>query len=94
MNPREQVDLHRTTAPVRRREQVDLRRSLPVWAQYGIALGVVLLVFVAIIVYWQAGNQANPVWQDVITRAFVPVAGWIGIAAFAFVLLRRLRRRR
>ena len=94
MNPREQVDLHRTTAPVRRREQVDLRRSLPVWAQYAVALGIVLLVFVAVIVYWQAGNQPNPVWQDVITRAFVPIAGCIGIAAFAFVLLSRLRRRR
>ena len=64
------------------------------WAQYAVALGIVLLVFVAVVVFWQAGNQANPVWQDVITRAFVPVAGWIGIAAFAFVLLRRLRRRR
>jgi len=76
-----------------RREHVDLR-TLPTWAQYAIALGVVLVVLLVVWLYWQAGNGPNPVWHDVINRAIVPIAGWIGIAAFACVLIWRLRRRK
>jgi membrane protein YdbS with pleckstrin-like domain len=75
------------------RERVDLR-TLPRWVQYAIALAVVLLVFVAVLLSWQSGNGPDPTWQDVINRAIVPVAGWVGIAALAVVLIWRLRRRR
>jgi len=76
-----------------RRERVDLR-TLPVWAQYAIAIAVVLVVLGGVLLSWQAGNGPNPVWQDFINRAIVPIAGWIGIGAFAFVLISRLRRRK
>jgi hypothetical protein len=75
------------------RRRVDLR-ALPTWAQYAVALGVVLLVLLAVWLSWQSGNSPNAAWQDVINRAIVPIAGWIGIAAFAFVLIWRVRRRK
>jgi hypothetical protein len=74
------------------RERVDLR-TLPTWAQYVIALGVVFLVLLAVIASWQSGSGPNPVWLDILNRFIVPIAGWLGIAALAFLLVRRFRRR-
>ena len=76
-----------------RRERVDVR-TLPVWAQYTIASAIVLFVVLAVLHSWQSGSGPDPVWLDIINRFFVPIAGWIGIAAFAFLLFRRLRRRK
>ena len=56
-------------------------------------LGVVFLVLLAVIASWQSGSGPNPVWLDILNRFIVPIAGWLGIAALAFLLVKRFRRR-
>src|ERR1044071_1714888 len=75
------------------RERVDLR-TLPVWLQYTISLVIVALVLGIVLLSWQSGSGPDPVWLEFINRFVVPIAGWLGLAAFAFLLIRRLRRRR
>lgn len=74
------------------REHVDVR-TLPAWAQYTIAVAIVLVVLLAVLLSWQSGNGPNPDWLDFINRFIVPIAGWLGIAAVAFLLIRRIRGR-
>lgn len=84
-------DTQPTGAPTR--ERVDVRK-LPVWQQYALAVGIVLVVLGLVLLSWQSGRGPDPAWTDFLDRFFVPYAGFIGTAALVFVVARYVLRRR
>jgi len=67
---------------------------LPPWLQYTIAILIVLVVLGFVRLSWRLGRGPNPVWKGVIDEWLVPYAGWIGIAAIAFLIVRWLLQRK
>jgi len=66
---------------------VDLR-TLPPWAQYGIALIVVAVV--GGLAYLAGRGRPTPSW---FTGLF-PVLGWIGVAALVYLVVWQILKRR
>jgi len=69
------------------RRRVDLR-TLPPWAQYGIALIVVAVV--GGLAYLAGRGRPTPSW---FTGLF-PVLGWIGVAALLYLVVWQILKRR
>jgi hypothetical protein len=59
-----------------------------------VALATVGVVLVLVLLSWQAGHGPDSAWMGFLSTFVVPYAGWIGIAALAFVIGRYLVRRR
>ncbi|HEY8735630.1 MAG TPA: hypothetical protein VIO62_01155 [Candidatus Dormibacteraeota bacterium] len=69
------------------RRRVDLG-TLPAWAQYLIALIVVAVIGGAA---WLIGRgRPTPSWF----QGAIPVLGWIGVAALAYLVVRQIIKKR